>query len=214
MFVKDIMSYNVITISSDTYVLDAERMMEFHKIHRLPVVDKGKLVGIVTKDDILKASPSSTTPANQRQLFYLMSKLTVKEIMKTKIITVSPDTTVEKAVSIAQKNKVGSLPAVEGDKIVGIITTNDVFYRILNPLLGINETGKRIMIYDVVKKGEIPKVMDYMHTTGYKVKTFWVPPDGKFNLVLHIEADDVRKVIADLEKMGFKAEVREFMAKD
>jgi nucleoside diphosphate kinase len=84
----------------------------------------------------------------------------------------------------------------------------------LNPLLGINETGKRIMIYDVVKKGEIPKVMDYIHATGYKVKTFWVPPDGKFNLVLHLETDDVNKIISDLEKMGFKAEAREFTVKD
>ena len=86
MLVKDIMVSNVITVTSDTYVLDAERIMEFHRIGRLPVVDKGKLVGLITKDDILKASPSSTTPANQRQLFYLISKLTVKDIMKTNVV--------------------------------------------------------------------------------------------------------------------------------
>jgi acetoin utilization protein AcuB len=209
MLVKDIMSYNVITISSDTYVLDAERTMEFHKISRLPVVDKGKLVGIVTKDDILKASPSATTPFNQRQLFYLMSKLTVKEIMKTKIITISPDETIEKAVTIAQKNKVGSLPVVDGDRVVGIITTTDVFYKIMNPLLGIGETGKRIMVNDVAKKGLVPKVMDYIHGTGTGVKSFWVPPDGKFNLVLHLDTEDVSRIVSDLEKMGFTVVPRE-----
>ena len=83
------MTKNVITITSDTYVLDAERIMDQNRIGRLPVVDDGKLVGIVTRNDVLKASPTSTTPTNQRHLFYLMSKLTVKEIMKTKILKIS-----------------------------------------------------------------------------------------------------------------------------
>jgi acetoin utilization protein AcuB len=210
MFVRDIMACNVVTISSDTYVLDAERTMEFHRISRLPVVDKGKLVGIVTKDDILKASPSSTAPFNQRQLFYLMSKLTVKEIMKSRVVTVLPDTTVEKAVAIAQKNRVGCLPVVDGDKVIGILTTNDVFYKILNPLFGIGEGGTRIMIAGVVKEGRIPKVMDYIHASEYRIKAFWVPPDGKFNLVLHLDTDDVSRIIADLSRMGFVVEMREF----
>jgi acetoin utilization protein AcuB len=212
MLVKDIMSYNVVTTSGDTYVLDAERTMEFHKISRLPVVDKGKLVGIVTKDDILKASPSATTPFNQRQLFYLMSKLTVKEIMKTKVLTVSPGETIEKAVIRAQKNKIGSLPVVEGDRVVGIITTTDVFRKIMNPLLGIGETGRRIMVSDVVKEGLVPKVMDYIYTSGARVQGFWVPPDGRFDLVLHLDTDDIGRIISDLEKMGFQVVLREHSA--
>jgi acetoin utilization protein AcuB len=213
MLVRDIMTHNVITITSDTYVLDAERTLELHKIGRLPIVDKGKLVGIVTKDDVLKASPSSTTPYNQRQLFYLMSKLTVREIMKTDVVTVTADTSIEKAVAIAQKNRVGSLPVVDGKRIVGILTTNDVFYKILNPLLGIGETGKRITIYGAGKKEEIQKVLDYVNKTGTKIKTFWFPADPeKKDLILHLDTDDATPIISGLKEMGYSVDLREFSA--
>jgi acetoin utilization protein AcuB len=213
MLVKDIMVYNVITVSSDTYVLDAERIMEFHRIGRLPVVDKGKLVGLITKDDILKASPSSTTPANQRQLFYLMSKLTVKEIMKTNVLTVSPDTTIEKSVAIAQKNKVGCLPVVEGDRVLGIISTTDVFYKVLNPLLGIGASGVRIIVCGAGTREESRKVMDVIIKAGLKLKTFWIPPDqDKFDLVLHLETDDASSIMKELRDLGYTVDLREYTA--
>ncbi len=213
MLVRDIMTQNVITITSNTYVLDAERIMESHKIGRLPVVDKEKLVGIVTKDDVLKASPSSTTPYNQRQLFYLMSKLTVKEIMKTKVVTVTPETTVEKSVAIAQKNRVGCLPVVEGGKLIGILTTNDVFYKIINPLFGISETGKRITVYGAGKREELHKVLDYVAEAGIKVKTFWIPANpGKYDLVLHLDTDDISAITSKLKEMGYSVDTREFTA--
>jgi acetoin utilization protein AcuB len=213
MLVRDIMVKDVVTVSSDTYVLDAERIMELHKIGRLPVVDKGKLVGLITKDDILKASPSSTTPYNQRQLFYLMSKLTVKDIMKTKVITVSEDTTIEKSIAVAQKNRVGCLPVTAGDKLVGIMTTNDVFYKILNPLLGIGAGGKRIIVYDAGAREESGKVMQIVAEAGVTVKTVWIPPDhDRQDLILHLDTDDANPIITRLKGTGYRVELREFTA--
>jgi acetoin utilization protein AcuB len=211
MFVRDIMTRNVITVSGETYVLDAERIMESHRINRLPVVDEGRLTGIVTKDDVLKASPSSTSPFNQRQLFYLMSKLTVAEIMKKDVVTVTPDATVEKAVALAQKKRIGSLPVIEGDRLVGILTTNDVFYRILNPLLGIGQEGTRIMVYGAGERGESQKVMDTVMNEGYSVKTSWIPWNlEKADLVLHLETDDASGVMAKLVELGYRVELRDF----
>ena len=211
MLVRDIMTKNVITITSDTYVLDAERIMDQNRVGRLPVVDDGKLVGIVTRNDVLKASPTSTTPTNQRHLFYLMSKLTVKEIMKTKILKISPDTPIEKAIAIAQKNKVGSLPVVEEDKVVGILTTNDVFYKILNPLFGIGQKGSRIVIHGAGKAEKMQEILDFISKTGLEVKTYWIPPhDDRQDLILHIEVDDAIPIIEALRSKGYAVEEREF----
>lgn len=211
MLVRDIMTKNVITIMSDTYVLDAERIMEQNRIGRLPVVDDGKLVGIVTKNDVMKASPTSTTPTNQRHLFYLMSKLAVKEIMKTKILTISPDTPIEKAIAIAQKNKVGSLPVVEGDKVVGILTTNDVFYKIINPLFGLGQRGTRIVIHGAGNADKMQEILAFIRKTNLEVQVYWIPPhDDRQDLILHIDVDDATDIIDQLRSMGYDAEKREF----
>lgn len=211
MLVRDIMTKDVITIPSDTYVLDAERIMDQKRINRLPVVDEGRLVGIVTKNNVLKASPTSTTPTNQRHLFYLMSKLTVKEIMKTQILTVSPDTPIEKAIALAQKNKVGSLPVVEGDKVVGILTTNDVFYKILNPLLGIGQRGTRIVIHGGGEPVKMLKIVAFIEQSGMRVHTYWIPPyDDKKDLILHLAVDDAAPVLERLRSMGYSVELRDF----
>lgn len=213
MLVKDIMTKTVITITSDTYVLDAERIMEQNRINRLPIVDDGKLVGIVTKNDVLKASPASTTPFNQRQLFYLMSKLTVKEIMKTDVLTIAPDTPIEKSVAMAQQKKVGSLPVVEGGRLVGILTTNDVFYKILNPLLGVGEKGERIIIYGAGKNEEMQRITEFVRKRGLTVKTYWIPPDPmKRDLIVHLDIDDATGVVTELRNEGYEVELRDFTA--
>lgn len=211
MLVRDIMTKKVITITSDTYVLDAERIMDQNRFNRLPVVDDEKLVGIVTKNNVLKASPPSTTPTNQRHLFYLMSKLKVKEIMKTTILTVSPDIPIEKAIALAQKNKVGSLPVVKDERLVGILTTNDVFYKILNPILGIGQKGSRIVIHGGGEAEKMQAVIEYIKKTGLEVKTYWIPPaHERKDLILHLDVDDASAVLEDLRKMGYSADIREF----
>jgi len=211
MLVRDIMTNNVITIPSDTPVLEAERIMGFHKFERLPVVDKGKLVGLITKDNLLKASPSDATSFSRGELLYLLSKLTVKDIMVKKVVTVSPNTTVEKAAAIAQKNKVGCLPIVDGKKVVGIVTTNDFFYKILNPLLGIGEAGKRIIVKGAADAAQIQKVLDTVRKSDIEVKSFCSLKSrgaGRDDIVLHLNTKNVSKLIKQLKGQGLNVEER------
>jgi len=213
MLIRDIMTYNVVTIPSDTPVLEAERLMEFHRFERLPVVDKGKLVGLVTKDTLLKASPSSATSLSRGELSYLLAKLTVKEIMQKKVVTVSADTSVEKAAAIAQGNKVGCLPVVEGEKVVGIVTTNDFFYKILNPLLGIGESGTRIVVHGAGDPGKMQKVIEAVQKLGITVKSFCSlkSPGAEGNdFVLHLGTEDLSPLIAKLKAMGLSVETRDY----
>lgn len=211
MLVRDIMTSNVVTIPSDTPVLEAEQIMLFHKFERLPVVDKGKLVGLVTKDNLLKASPSDATSFSRGELYYLLAKLTVKQIMKKKVVTVSPDTTVEQAAAIAQKNKVGCLPVLEGDKVIGIVTTNDFFYKILNPLLGLGEAGKRIIVHGANEPEKMQKVLEVLRQYDIEVKSLCSlkanEPD-KNDFVLHLNTEDVDRIIKQLKETGFKVEER------
>ena len=212
MLVRDIMTSNVITIPSDTPVLEAEQIMTFHRFERLPVVDKGKLVGLVTKDNLLKASPSDVTSFSRGELYYLLSKLTVKEIMKKKVVTVSPDTSVEQAAAIAQKNRVGCLPVLEGNKVVGIVTTNDFFYKILNPLLGLGQAGKRIIISRAGEPEGMHKVLDIVRRSDIEVKSFCsLKQSGaeKNDFVLHLNTENVDTLIRQLKEMGFKVEESE-----
>ena len=211
MLVRDIMTNNVITIPSDTTMFEAEEIMEFHKIERLPVVDKGKLVGLVTKDTLLKASPSKGTSFSRGEIFYLLAKLIVKEIMVTDVVTVSPDTTVEQAATKAQKNKVGCLPVLENNKVVGIVTTNDFFYKILNPLLGIGEGGKRIIVQGVGYPEGMQKVLETVRKGDIEIKSFCSLSSsgaGKNDFVLHLNTENVATVLKQLKEMGFKAEER------
>ena len=213
MLVRDIMTSKVITIPSDTPVLEAEQLMTFHGFERLPVVDKGKLVGLVTKDNLLKASPSDATSFSRGELYYLLSKLAVKEIMKKKVVTVSPDTSVEQAVAIAQQNRVGCLPVLEDDTVVGMVTTNDFFYKILNPLFGIGEAGKRIIIKEGAETDNIQKVIEAVRKSDSDVKSFCSlksSETAKNDVVIHLNTEDIDTLMKQLKEMGFTVEERKY----
>lgn len=212
MLVQDIMSVDVIVVPSHTNILEAERLLEQCKFERLPVVDNEKLVGLVTKDNLLRAAPSAANTLSRGELFYLLSKQTVKDIMKTNVTTVSPEATVESAIALAQRNRVGCLPVVHKDIVVGIVTTNDFFYKILNPLFGINEEGKRIIIHGGGETKEAEKVLAIINAMNFGVKTIWKPPHGKDkkDLVLHFDREEIAPLILKLKEEGFSVEERPF----
>ena len=206
MLVRDIMTTNVITIPSDTPVPEATRIMDFHKIERLPVVDKGELAGLVVKNDLLKATPSEATSLSVWELSYLLAKLPVREIMKKDVLTITPDATPEQAVTLAQSNKVGALPVVENDRVIGIVTTNDFFYKLLNPLLGIGETGSRIIIFKAERAGDVEKVMGCVSEVGLGLKgiCFVRSTGGDGNdLVIHLDTEDASQIMESIKGLGF-----------
>lgn len=210
MLIRDIMTTNVITVSPDTLMVEAGRIMEFHNIQRLPVVEKGKLVGIVTKNRLLRYYPSQATSLSHWELNYLLAKIKVKDIMRKELVTVPPDITVEQAIAIAQKNRVGALLVVEDGKLVGIATTNDFFYKILNPLMGIGEEGERIIVHNAADPESAQKVMECIQRSGKKLKSFCSLPsaEGAFDLVLQFADEDVSGLLEDLKKLGFSASIR------
>lgn len=125
--VQEWMTPNPITIGPNTSLGQANRLMKEHGMRRLPVVDRGKLVGIVTLGDLREASPSDATSLSIFEIHYLLAKLTVKDIMAKNVVTVKPETSVFDAARLMLENKIGGLPVVDGGQVVGIITESDIF---------------------------------------------------------------------------------------
>jgi acetoin utilization protein AcuB len=212
MKVRDVMTWNVVTVSSDTPIMEARKIMDAHGVRRLPVVDKGKLVGMVSKERITRTAPSPATSLSVWEINYLLAKMTVKEVMGKDPVTVDPEMSVEAAIALAQKRGVGALPVIENHKLIGIATTNDFFYKILNPVLGISRPGTRLVIS---KGGEIKNMQDILDTVkkaGAKIMSFHtVPPlEGKEqDVCLHVDKEDVKPLVKDLATKGFATEIIE-----
>ena len=211
MLVRDVMTWNVITVSSDTPIMDARKIMETHNILRMPVVDKGKIVGMVSRERIARTGPSPATTLSVWEINYLLAKMKVQEIMKKEIVTVTPDTTVESAVALAQDKGVGALPVLESGKLVGIVTTNDFFYKILNPQLGIGRPGIRIIIQKVANPKGLQDVGEAMNKQGAKLVAMHNGPpieNQEEDLLVQLDTNDASTFIKELNAKGYKTELQ------
>lgn len=211
MFMNDVMTCNVFTIPSTTSLAEARRIMDAHKLRRLPVVDKGKLLGIVTADALDRATPSQLARISIHDITRVLNKVTVKEVMHKDLVTVSPDTTVEEAVSLAQEKRVGALLVVDNNRLVGIATTNDFFYKILNPILGIGKPGSRLVVRNCQSTRDIEKIVAAINKLGIEVITMFMlpfPERSSNNFIVHLEREDPSSLIAELKLLGFTVERR------
>lgn len=176
MLVRERMTRHPVTISPDTSINEALDIMRREKVRRLPVLDKrGKLVGIVLEKDLLYASPSPATSLNIYELHYLLSKLTVAEVMSREVITVDEDTPLEEAARIMADNQIGGLPVMRGDQLVGIITETDLF-RVFLEMLGAREKGVRLTLEVPDQRGVLASITGAIANLGgdiISLSTFW-----------------------------------------
>ncbi len=216
MLVRDIMSTHVISIPSNTSILEAKWVMDTHKLRRIPVVDKGKLVGVVSASRLEKATPREVAPSGSMwDMAYSIVALhhtPVKEIMQKDVVTARPGMTVEEALALAQAKKVGGLVVVEkGNKVVGIVTSNDFFYRIVNKVLGVGEPGERIWVADGGEGKAMEEIISTINKQGLEIITLHIiapPRKAKKDIVVHINSDDVSELVTELEGKGYEVEVR------
>jgi acetoin utilization protein AcuB len=205
MRIRDMMTRNPVTVDSETLVIDAQKIMKENNIRRLPVVEKGKLVGIVTKHDLLEASPSPATSLSVHELNYLLSKMKVKEIMKKNPVTLTPDTPFEEALKIGQERKIGSFPVVENGKVVGIATESDIV-RFLTRALGVREEGSRITIEGLGGKlGDLQKIIsiaDQHQTVIVSMISLERPEKKDWMLVLRLKTTEPDPIVRSFKKAG------------
>lgn len=157
MLINERMSYPVITVPPDMPINEALSLMRKEHIRRTPVVKDGKLVGIVSDKDLLNASPSPATSLSIWEMNYLLSKITIKDVMTRNVLTVADDTPIEEAARIMADNKIGGLPVMRAGEMVGIITETDLFKLFLE-LMGAREKGVRVVVILQNKPGQLAKI--------------------------------------------------------
>ncbi len=209
MFVSNWMKENPVTVTPDTLVIDAKKIMKEHGFRRLPVLEGKKLVGIVTLNNLREAQPSAATSLSIHELNYLLAKMTVADIMTRKVITCPPDITLEKAALLGTKHKIGALPVVDEGRLVGIITESDM-YRAFLTMLGANKVpSTRITLDDFPKDQDaIIKVITILDELNLTLCSLAVVDDvpiyGRRQLIFRLCEVETDLLRDKLTAAGFK----------
>ena len=203
MFVSERMSRPVISVSPDDPINEVLAMFRNEHIRRAPVMKDGKLVGIISDRDLLNASPSSATTLSVWELNYLISKVKVKDVMTKKVITVNADIPIEEAARIMADKKIGGLPVVSSDKVVGMITETDLFKTLLE-LMGARQKATRVTVTVPDRPGELAKITKAIANNGGDFISFGIfsGPDTDSRVVTFkvqgMKKEKVREVLEDV----------------
>ncbi len=209
MFVKSKMERNPITINPEASFFEARKLIQEEGIRHLPVVDnKERLVGLVTDRDIREAGPSDATLLSVQEINYLLGKLKVGGLMTPaeKLITITPDTVIEKAVQLLHDNKIGSLPVLDGNKLVGIITETDILELFVD-VVGLNVKGTRFTMLLEDEPGNLFGVLKVFKDRNINVISVISPTltfEGKRMVVIRIKTHEYEDIVKELEKAGYE----------
>lgn len=207
MFVKSWMHEEIITVRPEGTIAEAAKLMSEHKIRRLPVTDaEDRLLGILSKEDIHNALPSIIDADFNDSARALANQAKVAAFMTQNPITVDPMEPLEKVAATMRKNKVGGIPVVAEDKLVGIITESDIFQAFIE-ILGGNEEGARIEMSIGSEARSIYRTVDIFKKHDMHLLTLTVCNDSGSDsrlLTLRFRGEDVDPLIDDLWRSGCK----------
>ena len=193
MAVKDFMTKKVIYVSPTTKIAKAADIMKEQGIHRLPVIDDDRLVGLVTAGTIEKASPSVATTLSVYEMNYLLNKTTVGEVMIREVQTISKYATLEDAVYQMRQKNIGVLPVVDNGQMSGLITDKDVFGAFLK-VAGYGETGVhlRLLMPDIV--GTLANVVDLLAKNAIDIRSIIQKTAIELQLIGRLSAQEIKNM--------------------
>ena len=166
LLVENWMNPDVITVDADDSMLDATKLLKEHNIRHLPVLEKGKLVGVITDRDLKRAAPSDATALEAHELLYLIANIKVREIMTKNPITVPYNFTIEEAAELLLQARISGMPVVDKDgDVIGTITQTDLF-KVLISLTGVGKKGVQFAFLLEDRPGSIKDVADVIRGYG------------------------------------------------
>jgi acetoin utilization protein AcuB len=210
LLVENWMNPKVITVDADDSMLDATKILKEHNIRHLPVLEKGKLVGIITDRDLKRASPSDATSLEAHELLYLIANIKVREIMTKNPITVPYNFTIEEAAQILLQARISGMPVVDkqGD-VIGTITQTDLF-KVLISLTGVGKKGVQFAFLLEDLPGSIKEVTDVIRSYGGRMasilSSYEKAPEGQ--RYVYVRMYDVDREKMALLKEGLKKKAK------
>ena len=205
MLVGRRMRTSLITVTPDATLARARELLHSHRIRHLPVVEADRLVGIVTDRDIRQASPSSAAGISSDQTAAFLAKIRVEEAMVRHVRTVSPYTPIEEAARLMIEHKIGCLPVLEADRLVGILTETDIL-GVLVDVMGIREPSTRIELALPERAGALAEVTRIIQAHGVTIASIVSLPDeasGVPLVVIRLKTMNPQPVLADLAAAGY-----------
>ncbi len=223
MPVQDWMSKDLVTIDEETSIMKASRVMKQNDIQHLPVLKKGRLVGIVSDRDLKEATPSKATTLDIHEMYHLLDTITVKSLMPKNLHTIAPGDTVEKAAAVMLKHHISALPVVDPQgALSGILTKGDVFRAFVSisgiyqgPLaLGLelpDQPGYIKQVTDVIREygGRIASIMTRYEGAPEGFKSVYIrAKEVKDEKALRKELESKHKILYYLHREGRLIQVR------
>jgi len=194
MLVGQIMTREVATITPDKSVGQALKLMQTFKIRHLPVVQHHRMVGWITSRDLREVLLAS-----------MLEKITVGDVMVQAPITVTPDTSVEEAARLVVEHKIGGMPVVEGDRLVGVITMLDLISA-FTTMLGLLRSSSRLDL----RLEETPEILEaatrLIQKAGAKIINVAMGPTqaGRRSYYFRLDKCDLKPIMERLQKQGFE----------
>ncbi len=204
MFVKNRMTVDPWTVRADATIPEAITTMKDRHVRHLPVMDAGRVVGVISEGDIDANLPSKATSLSVNEVTYLINKLTVAKVMSRNPLTIASDALLEQAAVVMRENKIEMLPVVDDGRLVGVITESDLLDAYIE-IMGFRDHGTRLVISAPDVPGALAQLGAVTGKHGANIQHLAVyrGTDETSDVVLGVNTADTAELEADLAAAGF-----------
>lgn len=193
MLVSQIMSTKIVTISPDKQVGQALKLMQKHQIRHLPVMAKGHMVGWITSRDLREVLLAS-----------MLEEIKVGDVMVQAPLSVTPDTDVEEAARLIHEHKIGGMPVVDGDRLMGVITMQDLISAFIT-MLGLLKSSSRLDLLLDNHREALDAASRLIKAAGGKVVNVALGPlkGDQRPYYFRLEKANLEPIVATLKQQGY-----------
>ncbi|MGB6068744.1 MAG: CBS domain-containing protein [Desulfomonilaceae bacterium] len=206
MYVKNWMLPAQFSITSDALATDALLLIRERNLKILPVVDNGRLRGVLHRRDLSEAALCVSGSGDLCEMKYFCNKLKVKDLMVRMPVTVSINDTVEKVLIKGKELMISSFPVMDGDKVAGVVSDREIFVTLFK-ILEAGQERTRITLRNVtLERGTLTKVLEVVEGAGAKARSiFTFPENGSdtVRVVLRLEAAEPTVIYKALQDKGY-----------